>query len=69
MCIGALTIIADFMGAIGSGTGAHVPGSKVGCMRRPPACAEGLSGAQEDTCLQSVAPANKVPLSTLKGVR
>ena len=23
MCIGALTIIADFMGAIGSGTGAH----------------------------------------------
>ncbi len=24
MCIGALTIIADFMGAIGSGTGAHL---------------------------------------------
>ena len=27
MCIGALTIIADFMGAIGSGTGALPPSS------------------------------------------
>ena len=31
MCIGALTIIADFMGAIGSGTGASLDSSAPAC--------------------------------------
>ena len=34
MCIGALTIVADFMGAIGSGTGA--PFTQVLLLVRPP---------------------------------